>query len=89
LGRRRNGLEFYFNPDICGLTENVLYGCFAETMCLAAFLKENLDKKDFLHDFDFFNVNKETKSFVKSLFDKYGVGIAPVPYNFNKRGGGL
>ncbi len=79
------GLEFFFNPEICGLTENVLYGCFAEAMCLGAYLKENPDKKEFIRDYDYFNVNESTKEFVNKLFQKYGVGIAPVPYNFMKR----
>ncbi|ROL61846.1 hypothetical protein D9V86_03715 [Bacteroidetes/Chlorobi group bacterium ChocPot_Mid] len=78
------GLEFFFNPEICGLTENVLYGCFAEAMCLGAYLKENPNKKEFISGFDYFNVNEKTKKFVSELFQNYGVGIAPVPYNFMK-----
>lgn len=79
-----NGLEFWFNPEICGLTDNVLYGCFAETMCLAAYLKENPDKIDYIRSLDLFNVNKTTKEFVKGLFGKYGVGIAPEPLSYMK-----
>lgn len=80
-----NGLKFWYNPEICGLKENVLYGCFAETVALSAFLKENPDEIDKIRELDFFNVNKETKNFVKELFDKYGIGIAKIPFNFNKR----
>jgi hypothetical protein len=79
------GLEFYFNPELCGLTENVLYGCFAETVVLSAFLKENPDKEEYLKSFDYFNVNETTKNFVKELFDKNNIGISPKPYNFMKR----
>ncbi|MCX6153427.1 MAG: hypothetical protein NT007_04625 [Candidatus Kapabacteria bacterium] len=79
------GLEFFFNPEICGLTENVLYGCFAETVVLSAYLKANPNEILNLKDFDFFNVNKKTKNFVKTLFEKYKIGIAPEPYNFNRR----
>ncbi len=79
------GLEFFFNPELCGLTENVLYGCFAETIALSAYLKENPNEFLNIRDYDFFNVNKKTKKFVKDLFDKYGIGIAPKPYNFMKR----
>lgn len=80
-----NGLEFFFNPEICGLTENVLYGCFAETVALATYLKENPEEIENIRQLDLFNVNKKTKSFVKGLFEKYGIGIAPVSFNFNKR----
>jgi hypothetical protein len=80
-----NGLEFYFNPEICGLTENVLYGCFAETMALSIFVKEQPENRVFLNQFDFFNVNIKTKNYVKGLFDKYGIGIAEKPFNFMKR----
>jgi len=79
------GLEFFFNPEICGLTENVLYGCFAEAMCLSAYLKENPDRKDYIRNFDYFNVNEKTKEFVSELFEKFGIGIAPIPYNFMKK----
>jgi hypothetical protein len=79
-----NGLEFWFNPEICGLTDNVLYGCFAETMCLAAHLKENPDDIEYIRSLDLFNVNKTTKEFVKGLFGKYGVGIAPEPLSYMK-----
>jgi hypothetical protein len=79
-----NGLMFYFNPEICGLTENVLYGCFAEAVVLTAYLKENPEEYQNLRCYDFFNVNIKTKNFVKGLFDKYGIGIAPKPYNFMK-----
>ena len=82
-----NGLEYFFNPEICGLTENVIYGCFAETMCLAAYLKENPSDFEHIKDFDFFNVNRKTKDFVKGLFNKYQIGISPEPFNFNKRMG--
>jgi hypothetical protein len=82
-----NGLEFFFNPEICGLTENVLYGCFAETMALSIFVKEKLENREFLNQLDFFNVNMKTKNFVKGLFDKYGIGIAEEPFNFMKRNG--
>ncbi|MGB9702372.1 MAG: hypothetical protein ACPL1A_06565 [Candidatus Kapaibacteriota bacterium] len=80
-----NGLEFFFNPEICGLTENVLYGCFAETVAISTYLKENPQEIEFIRALDLFNVNKKTKNFVKGLFEKYGIGIAPVPFNFNKR----
>ncbi|MCX6155287.1 MAG: hypothetical protein NT007_14120 [Candidatus Kapabacteria bacterium] len=80
-----NGLEFFFNPEICGLTENVLYGCFAETVVLAAYLKANPNEILNLKEFDFFNVNHKTKKLIKTLFEKYKIGISPVPYNFNKR----
>ncbi len=80
-----HGLEYFFNPEICGLTENVIYGCFAETMCLAAYLKENPNKKEYVNGFDFFNVNKKTKDFVKGLFINYGIGISPKPYNYMKQ----
>jgi len=79
-----NGFEFWFNPEICGLTENVLYGCFAETMCLAAYLKENPEEIEYIRSLDLFNVNKTTKEFVKGLFSKYDVGIAPVPLSYMK-----
>lgn len=78
------GLKFWFNPEICGLKEKVLYGCFAETLVLSAFLKENPDEIRKIREFDLFNVNKETKIFVKDLFKYYGIGISPVPLNFNK-----
>lgn len=80
-----NGLNFWFNPEICGLTENVLYGCFAETVAISSYLKENPEEIENIRKLDLFNVNKETKNFVKELFKKYGIGIAPVPFNFNKR----
>ncbi|MBM2815773.1 MAG: hypothetical protein HW421_2535 [Ignavibacteria bacterium] len=79
-----NGLEFFFNPEICGLTEKIIYGCFAETIALSAYLKENPEELDYIRCFDYFNVNKKTKDFVKSLFQKYGIGNAPEPFNFNK-----
>lgn len=80
-----NGLEFFFNPEICGLTENVLYGCFAETIALSSYLKENPEEIEFVRNLDLFNVNTKTKNFVKGLFEKYGIGISPVPYSFNKK----
>ena len=80
-----NGLEFFFNPEICGLKENVLYGCFAEIVAISAYLKENPEEIENIRKLDLFNVNKKTKEFVKGLFEKYGIGIAPVPFNFNKR----
>ncbi len=80
-----NGLEFFFNPEICGLTENVLYGCFAETVAISAYLKENPHEIEYIKTLDLFNVNKTSKNFVKKLFKKYGIGIAPVPFNFNKQ----
>ena len=80
-----NGLEFFFNPEICGLTENVLYGCFAETVAISSYLKENPEEIGKISELDLFNVNKKTKNFVMELFIKYGIGIAPVPFNFNKR----
>ncbi len=79
------GLEFFFNPEICGLTEKVFYGCFAEAMSLSIFMKEKPENREYLNQFDYFNVNKTTKQFVKNLFNKYGIGISPVPYNFMKR----
>jgi hypothetical protein len=79
------GLEFYFNPEICGLTDNVLYGCFAEAMCIGAYLKEYPNQKENLKDYDWFNVNDRTKEFVRKLFQKYNVTTAPVPYNYMKR----
>ncbi len=78
------GLEFWFNPEICGLTDNVLYGCFAETMCLAAYLKDHPNEMETIREYDFFNVNKKTKEFVKGLFKTYGIGIAPVPLSYMK-----
>ena len=79
-----NGLEFYFNPEICGLTDNVLYGCFAETVAISRFMKENPGSEPLIRELDLFNVNKITKDFVHRLFEKYGIGIAPIPYNFMK-----
>lgn len=79
-----NGLEFYFNPEICGLTDNVLYGCFAETVAISRFLKENPDSESIIRELDLFNVNKTAKNFVRGLFEKYGIGIAHVPYNYMK-----
>ena len=79
-----SGLEYFFNPEIANLAENVVYGCFAETMLLAMYLKEHPDKFNELKKFDFFTVNPETKSFVNGLFDKYNISIAPKPLNFNK-----
>jgi hypothetical protein len=78
-------LEFYFNPEICGLTDNVLYGCFAEAMCIGAYLKEYPNQKENLKDYDWFNVNDRTKEFIRKLFQKYNVTTAPVPYNYMKR----
>jgi hypothetical protein len=80
-----DGLDFFFNPELCGLTENVLYGCFAETVAISTYLKENPEEIEYIRTLDLFNVNKKTKDFVKELFKKYGIGIAPIPFNFNKR----
>ena len=78
----KTGLEFFFNPEFCGLTENVLYGCFAETIALSAYLKESPNEIQTLREYDFFNVNKKSKNFVKGLFEKYGMGAGDIPLNF-------
>lgn len=76
------GLDYWFNPEILGLTENVIYGCFAEALAIGVFLSENPDLKSTFQDFDLFNVNKKSKKLVNSIFNKYNIGIAPVPYNY-------
>ncbi len=80
-----NGLNFWFNPAMCGLKENVLYGCFAESVALSLYLKENPEAINNIRELDFFNVNTQAKFFIKGLFDKHGIGIAETPFNFNKR----
>ena len=80
-----DSLEFFFNPKMCGLTENVLYGCFAETIALSTYLKEHPAELEEVKKMDFFNVNRTTKQFIKKLFDKYKIGIAPTPYNFMEK----
>ena len=80
-----SGLEFYYNPELCGLTEKVLYGCFAEAVALSAYVEDIDYRFNCVKGFDFFNVNIKTKEFVKALFKKYNISIAPVAYNFNKK----
>jgi|GEM_PF-1728426 len=79
------GLEYFFNPVICGLSENLLYVCFAETIALSTYLKGNPKEIENIRKLNLFNVNKATKDFVKSLFEKYGIGISPNPFSYNKR----
>ncbi len=79
-----NGLEFYFNPQLCGLVDNVLYGCFAETLSISAFLNDYPEEIDNIRSLDLLNVNKATKIFVKKLFENYGIGIAKNPLSYKR-----
>ena len=80
-----SGLEFYFNPELCGLTDNILYGCFAETVALSSYVEDSGYKFNCVKSYDFFNVNFKTKEFLKELFKKYKISIAPIAYNFNRK----
>jgi hypothetical protein len=69
-------LEYYFDSSILDLSENNIFGCFAEATALAC------NRSDELLTLNLFAVNKVAQQVVSGLFEKAEFSMHPIPLCF-------